>query len=211
MSTSSAAALFLLVACGSATPLDGWSGPAGDADGDGFTVAEGDCDDGDALATPLTGTDACDGVDSDCDGAIDEDFAGDDYEPNDDQGFDLGELGAEGEAFAQGFLFPDSDVDRFRFRVVDADFAWFSVEAWLYDVPEDADYALELGWVEDLSGNDRGLVAQADDGGPGGYEILEWGGVVGQDNSGVYELAIRAERGSGCAFPYRLQVLSGGL
>ena len=41
-----------------------------DLDGDGFTVGEGDCDDGDANRFPGN-TEVCDGVDNDCDGSID--------------------------------------------------------------------------------------------------------------------------------------------
>ena len=40
-----------------------------DADGDGYTVAGGDCDDSDASVFPGA-TEACDGVDNDCDGVI---------------------------------------------------------------------------------------------------------------------------------------------
>ena len=43
-----------------------------DADGDGFSIADGDCNDNDATIYPGA-TDICDGLDNDCDGAIDED------------------------------------------------------------------------------------------------------------------------------------------
>jgi MYXO-CTERM domain-containing protein len=39
-------------------------------DGDGFTEAEGDCDDRNGYASPEA-VEVCDGVDNDCDGVID--------------------------------------------------------------------------------------------------------------------------------------------
>ncbi|MBI5076949.1 C39 family peptidase [Candidatus Falkowbacteria bacterium] len=48
-------------------------GATDDADGDGFTAFDGDCDENDYLVFP--GADeACDGVDNDCDGAVDEEL-----------------------------------------------------------------------------------------------------------------------------------------
>ena len=44
---------------------------ASDADGDGFSVADGDCDDEDASVNPGAEETAGDGVDSNCDGADD--------------------------------------------------------------------------------------------------------------------------------------------
>ncbi|MDF1551505.1 MAG: MopE-related protein [Deferrisomatales bacterium] len=45
-----------------------------DDDGDGLTENEGDCDDADAAVHPGA-AETCDGVDNDCDGAVDEDLA----------------------------------------------------------------------------------------------------------------------------------------
>src|SRR5687767_45756 len=44
-----------------------------DADGDGFTVEEGDCDDTDAAVYPEA-PEVCDGKDNDCEGTVDDDF-----------------------------------------------------------------------------------------------------------------------------------------
>ena len=46
-----------------------------DADGDGVTTCAGDCDDTNANVSPLIAEDiTCDGLDNDCDGAVDDDF-----------------------------------------------------------------------------------------------------------------------------------------
>ena len=49
-----------------------------DADGDGFTICEGDCDDTDGTVFP-NAPEICDGADNNCDGNIDEGFSFDDY------------------------------------------------------------------------------------------------------------------------------------
>ncbi len=62
-----------------------------DQDGDGYTVADGDCDDADASAHPNAPEDCGDGVDNDCDGDVDgddTDCAGDDDASDDDAGDD---------------------------------------------------------------------------------------------------------------------------
>jgi len=43
-----------------------------DGDGDGFTADEGDCDDDNVWAQPQLPVELCDGVDNDCDEAVDE-------------------------------------------------------------------------------------------------------------------------------------------
>ena len=66
--------LLLLVACSDkAAPLD-TERVEGDVDGDGLTESAGDCDDADALIY-AGAPEICDGLDNDCDGAIDEDVS----------------------------------------------------------------------------------------------------------------------------------------
>ncbi len=69
-------ALLTLLACTVTPPKDApvedtAAGAVNDADGDGYGIAEGDCDDGDASVRP--GADeSCNGQDDDCDGEADE-------------------------------------------------------------------------------------------------------------------------------------------
>ena len=181
-----------------------WEDDPDDADGDGFSAADGDCDDADPAVHPGVASDGCDGRDEDCDGAIDEDFAGDAFEPNDAAATELGAMDTEDEILVWGYLHPHSDVDRYAVEVEDDDWSWFSLEAWLYDVPSDADYSLAIEWTG------HGTVAEADDYGLGGSECADWGGTAFEDDSGRYEIVVRSTSGAGCGFPYTLQILTGG-
>lgn len=182
---------------------------AADVDGDGVTEAQGDCDDLDGDVHPGA-TDTCDGVDQDCDGALDEDFGLDTWEPNDAEASWLGALVEDDPQLLFGYVWEPEDVDGYAFSVEDSSWSWFSVEAWLYDVPPDADIALELRWVEDVDGQDQGVVAYADDGGPGEDEVLDWGGSAGTDDGGRYELWLTSSGGGSCAVPYTLEMAFGG-
>ena len=187
-----------------------WVDPGTDDDGDGYTIEDGDCDDGDPAIHPGVGSDGCDGEDNDCDGDVDEDFDEDEYEPNDDRGYYLGTMKSEAEVLLFGYLATDDDVDRFRFWIEDDAWSWFNIEAWLYAVPANADYALELVWVEDVHGEEQGTVASVDDAGNGGIESLDWGGDVMLADGGLYEVVVRSSGGSSCAAPYQLQIITGG-
>jgi hypothetical protein len=186
-----------------------WEQPAGDADGDGYTVAEGDCDDGQASVNPGWSRDPCDGLDNDCDGLVDEDAPVDEWEPNDSQGPLLDSM-TDGDTL---LLFPtlhsESDVDRFRVELDDSDVSWFSLEAWVYP-PVGVDVSVEIRWVEDPYGADQGRVAFADDVGEGGLECADWGGDAWLDDSGIYELVVRSSGGFACGTPYTLEIVAGG-
>jgi len=49
-----------------------------DDDGDGYTELDGDCNDGDALVSPGAAEDYSNGIDDDCDGGVDSNFADND-------------------------------------------------------------------------------------------------------------------------------------
>lgn len=188
----------------------GWStGTVPDSDGDGFTVEEGDCDDGDGAVHPGGDETSCDGKDNDCDDRVDEDFDRDDYEPNDDVGVNLGALAEEESELLLAWLWPESDQDRYLFYVEDGDWSWFDIELWLYDVPEGADYALELWLVEDADGDYAGIVDSADEEADGGEELVNYGGSTGFDDSGWYEAVVRSNDGAACDSAYTLQILVG--
>ena len=181
-----------------ATP---WWDEVADNDGDGFSSDE-DCDDSDAATHP-EGQESCDGVDNDCDGVVDEDVVED--EPD----ADLGTLSPKSEVFASQYLFPEADEDRYRFYIEDTYLDYFDIEVWLYQIPEDADYAIELYWIEDVDGVDQGLVAAADTVQRGGVEFLNYSGKTLLDDTGWYEIVVIAAEGASCAAPYQLQILTG--
>jgi hypothetical protein len=187
-----------------------------DGDGDGWTVAEGDCDDDDPSANPGVTLDDCDGVDSDCDGHTDEDFNGDEHEPNDVEATDLGDLMdyTDETVVVGGYITPEYDIDVFQFYVDDGWFDWFKVEVELTGVPREANLALELVWVEDSDGESQGTVAEMNEGGAGEDEILSYdSGISGiwSDTSGTYEVIVYSMSGSGCETPYQLTIAEGGL
>ncbi|MEL6347440.1 MAG: putative metal-binding motif-containing protein, partial [Myxococcota bacterium] len=74
--------------CTGSDGKDGTIGDTGaiDGDGDGFTAADGDCDDEDALVAP-GGTEVCDGIDNNCDGLVDEGVTSTFYADFDGDGF----------------------------------------------------------------------------------------------------------------------------
>ena len=110
-----------------------WQSPAeNDADSDGFTVEDGDCDDLNPTVHPGVAADLCDGRDNDCDGLIDEDVDGDWGETD-----ILGDLTDTPETYLYPKLFPETDVDRFVFYVEDTLTGWFDIEVWLYQIPDD--------------------------------------------------------------------------
>jgi hypothetical protein len=118
----------------------------------------------------------------------------------------------DGEAarYALLWLAPEGDEDALRVDVTDGLLDLFDVEAFVYVAPSDVDVAVELRWVADPEGRDRGVVASADEHGPGAMEQLNWPGTALIDDAGTYEIAVRAVQGGSCEVPVWVQVLVGG-
>jgi len=93
---------------------------------------------------------------------------------------------------------------RFAVTLDDPDDSWFSFEIWVYDVPADADYRIEI------IGPLGTTVATADTQGLGGDEAADWGGIFGWDDGGRYEIVVRSNTGARCDAPCTLQILTGG-
>lgn len=101
-----------------------------DGDGDGQTENQGDCNDSDA--TVYTGaTEACDAVDNDCDGLVNETYM-DIYEPNDTEmtAYDLGEIDTE-DLFSTGASSTLSELT--AHSSTDQDWFFFDVDDEIYD------------------------------------------------------------------------------
>ncbi|MBM4365045.1 MAG: putative metal-binding motif-containing protein [Deltaproteobacteria bacterium] len=87
--------------------------PAADADGDGFSTEEGDCDDNDAAVLP-TAAEACDGIDNNCDGAIDEGLSSTWYRDADADGYGDADAGVDACEAPDGHVTDGSDCDDTR-------------------------------------------------------------------------------------------------
>lgn len=174
-----------------------------DVDGDGFTEAEGDCDDGDAGVHPDV-PDTCDGLDQDCDDAIDEDAASDDpYEPNDTSPYGLGALEDTPEHQLVGFLHNDQDTDRFSFSVVDEWWDSFKVEVSLSNIPADATYRLTLNRISSVGDAPLGELDRVFGSGSLSLTLED---SAGDEDGGEYEIVVEAIAGADCGQGYLLVV-----
>ncbi len=174
-----------------------------DDDGDGYSENDGDCDDADPAVHPGQ-EDACNGVDDDCDGELEEDARADDiYEPNDGatEWFYLGSLADTGSYSVSGLLHNDDDLDRFSFYTDDPWYSSFGIEVSLTNIPADATYRLQLGLVAD----DGSLDLIASDYG-GGELSLRHEGTGGVDDAGTYGVLVDAVGGADCGRSYLLTV-----
>ncbi|MFT4974490.1 MAG: hypothetical protein ACI8S6_000373 [Myxococcota bacterium] len=81
-----------------------------DADGDGFDVDDGDCNDSDATISP-SAVELCDGIDNDCDGLVDEDVTRTAFADADEDGFGDPDTGADVCEFSDGAVANANDCD----------------------------------------------------------------------------------------------------
>ena len=172
-----------------------------DDDLDGYTEAEGDCDDDDAGVRPGL-PDGCDGIDNDCDDDIDEDAREEDpHEPNDTVGHDLGDLDAVGSFEVDAFLHDEDDVDRFEFVYTDSpiDFDTLTVE--LTNFTGDITYKMKIISLESGDAVYEGFSTPSDD-----ALSFELESAIGSD-SATFQVIISSLGGAGCTTPYRLNIV----
>lgn len=174
-----------------------------DDDGDGYSENQGDCDDLNGSIHP-DAPDTCDGIDTDCDGQLDEDAASDDpYEPNDESPYSLGSLDDNPEYEAAGRLSNDIDVDRFGFTLVDHWYDSFTLTISLSNVPSDATYRLTLNRLRSDGSESLGRIDQVF--GSGSIEIV-YEDASGPEDGGDYEIVVESVAGADCASAYLLTV-----
>lgn len=174
-----------------------------DDDLDGFSEADGDCDDDNSSIYPGA-LDVCDGLDNDCDREVDEDAVADDiWEPNDDVANELGRINEDGNYSIAGFLHNDDDLDKFRFTLEDG---WeeFKITATLSNIPSDATYMLTFERI--VSGDEEpvGHMSQVFGSEEISTEFLDsfdW-----SDQSGTYEVWVESISGADCGRAYQLSI-----
>ena len=176
-----------------------------DADGDGFTESEGDCDDTLEIVYPGAWDD-CDGLDNNCDGQIDEFAPQDSYEPNDTYAYNIGMFDHTGSGYILGSLHDSQDEDHFQFYISDDWWEPFEIDVSLYALSSNVDYVLELWHISDVNGNYAGLIEVSDIGEFGGNERIVRSGIPLIDDSGWYEIVVYTSSGGGCDADYEIEL-----
>ena len=146
-----------LTACTQAPPTSKDSSDAdassNDADGDGFSVEEGDCDDAAAEVNPAA-SERCDGIDQDCDDVVDNGVLATFYADSDQDGFGDANAPVEACELPAGHVATGSDCD-------DADASVFPLAEEVCDgVDQDCDGTADDGvlgtWYTDSDGDGFG-------------------------------------------------------
>lgn len=180
-----------------------------DADGDGWTPGEGDCDDADNTVSPGE-VDVCDDTDNDCNGYVNDPFW-DAYEQNDSSAsyYDLGEVddslwSGEQVTLSGLTLHEDDDDDWFRW---DADDDWYdnvSIQVTVTGLPASGSYVAELlmedGGSWDVKDSDSGS----------GKFVLSYEGDIfdtGEDDWAIRVYANTWPKGS-CSTTYSIKIES---
>lgn len=197
-----------------------------DADGDGWSPNAGDCDDADSSVSPGV-PEACNTVDDDCDGEINEGF-GDGYEPDDDyaDAVDLGAMDGDGYCIyyvgyisgsadvqtLSGTIHNADDVDWYVFSTEDVWYDCFDQEGYgiqvtLSNIPAGHDYALDLYWMDG-----GGTVVAASNKAGSATEEVGYNGTYSlssdSDDGGEFAIAVTptATSSYGCSGSYELEV-----
>lgn len=174
-----------------------------DADGDGFTESQGDCDDTLYTVNP-NAVELCDGNDNNCNGNIDEIGQVDSYEPNNTISYPVGSFDNLDEHWLMANLHNPMDQDRYEFYISDGWWENFEVDVHLTSLSNQVDYVMELWYVEDPSGAFVGQLDISDVGGYNGNERIVYSGIPFIDDAGWYEIVVYSSSGGGCDSDYEL-------
>jgi hypothetical protein len=179
---------------------DGGGDPdAEDNDGDGVNEYEGDCDDADPSVFPGA-PDACDGLDQDCDGTLDEDaVTDDDTEPN-EAGYDLGTLEMGDTVTVRAALTNDDDIDRFGFDFSEGWWPTLSLVITVSELPGAGEQLLTVSHTVDGT---TSIVFQESG---TGELTAEFGDTVGQEDGGEWVVELSSIHGADCSQEYALGV-----
>ena len=165
-----------------------------DSDLDGYDNSQ-DCNDADASIHPGVVTDVCDGVDNDCDGAIDQDW--DTLEPNSSGlPFHLGGLDQSGDSLSvTSYMTHENDEDAFSLFLYDhADFLPPDEDDFYCAItpPAGVDIAVEVLYEGTSLGS-------GDNAGAGQAETLNYSSTFLVDDEGAYTIIVTNVSGSSCS------------
>lgn len=167
-----------------------------DADGDGWTPAQGDCDDANETISP-DATDSCDGHDTNCDGVVDDEaWREDPHEPNDDAPTPLNPVAATPTQQVEAMLHDNTDRDRYSFLLSDSSWSFFTLDVGLAGIPDGATYALTLL-------HEGEVVAVQEGSGALSHRVSD---EAFTENGGAWEIRVSALSGADCARRYLLTV-----